>query len=299
MQTLRWLKENWLQAAILLIPFIVVAAFWDRFPDRVVVQWNDSGPTKWANKTFGLLLSPVLSVAIGLLLGWIPQLDPKLRRNPEWSERSLGILRLAITTLISFVGILVAVYALGYHFNSAAIGINAVLLFFLVFGNYIGTFPPSYFVGIRTPWTLESDDVWRATHRNAGRIMVLGSLGALSLQFAITREHTMQCFLAFLGASFAWSVFYSYRRFQLEKQAGLPISLGRLTLRLFTRGNPNQIQTIILSHRERLDPDRVHQFAIIGKNCRSNPNQIKTRTVPHGDRADPDRFDHLQMGSLV
>jgi uncharacterized membrane protein len=114
-----------------------------RFPDRVVVQWNDSGPTKWANKTFGLLLSPVLSVAIGLLLGWIPQLDPKLRRNPEWSERSLGILRLAITTLISFVGILVAVYALGYHFNSAAIGINAVLLFFLVFGNYIGTFPPS------------------------------------------------------------------------------------------------------------------------------------------------------------
>lgn len=200
----------------------MVAAFWGRFPDRVVVQWNDAGPTKWANKTFGLLLSPVLSVAIALFLGWIPQLDPKLRRNLDWSGRSLSILRLAITTLISFVGILVSAYALGYHFNSAAIGINAVLLFFLVFGNYLGTFPPSYFVGIRTPWTLENDDVWRATHRNAARIMVVGTIAALGLQFAMTREHMMQCFLAFIGASFAWSCLYSYRRYQSVKPAERP-----------------------------------------------------------------------------
>lgn len=192
----------------------MLAVFWGRFPERVVVQWNDSGPTKWADKTFGLLLSPVMSVATALFLGWIPRLDPKLRRNPDWNGRSLGVFRLAITTLMSFVGLLVAVYALGFHFNSAAIGINAVLLFFLVFGNYLGTFPPSYFVGIRTPWTLENDDVWRATHRNAGRIMVVGTLAALGLQFVITREHTMGCFLAFIGASFAWSVYYSHRRFQ-------------------------------------------------------------------------------------
>jgi hypothetical protein len=47
MQTLRWLRENWLQAAILAIPFIVVAAFWDRFPGRVVVAL---GPRRAAER---------------------------------------------------------------------------------------------------------------------------------------------------------------------------------------------------------------------------------------------------------
>jgi len=31
-------------------------------------------------------------------------------------------------------------------------------------------------VGIRTPWTLSSDTVWRKTHRTGGWLMVLGGL---------------------------------------------------------------------------------------------------------------------------
>ncbi len=41
---------------------------------------------------------------------------------------------------------------------------------FLVLGNYFGNLKPNRFVGIRTPWTLKSDETWRATHRLGGRI---------------------------------------------------------------------------------------------------------------------------------
>jgi uncharacterized membrane protein len=75
----------------------------------------------------------------------------------------------------------------------------------------MGTFRPSYFIGVRTPWTLANDDVWRATHRNAGRIMVAGALVFLGLQFFLRGEILMRGFLAFVGASFAWSCLYSYR----------------------------------------------------------------------------------------
>src|ERR1035438_6620389 len=81
MQTLCWLKKNWLQAVILATPFIVVAAFWGRFPNRVVVQWNDSGPSKWADKFPGLLVCPLVSVALAIVFGWIPPLDPRLRNG--------------------------------------------------------------------------------------------------------------------------------------------------------------------------------------------------------------------------
>jgi uncharacterized membrane protein len=192
--------------------------FWDRFPDRVVVRWSlDGHPNKWADKTFGLLVGPVLSVALALLFGWMPRFDPKLRRNPDWNGRSLRVIRLATTLLISFISILIAAEALGYHFNGPALGTNGVLLLFLVLGNYLGTFPPSYFAGIRTPWTLKNDDVWRDTHRNAGRIMVVGTLIVLGLQFVVSRERLMGCFVAFIAASLVWSTIYSYLRFRSRR----------------------------------------------------------------------------------
>ena len=38
MSLLRRLKENWLQVIILTVPLIVIAAAWDRFPDKVAVH---------------------------------------------------------------------------------------------------------------------------------------------------------------------------------------------------------------------------------------------------------------------
>jgi uncharacterized membrane protein len=215
MQTLRWLKENWLQGAILAIPFVVVAALWDRFPERVVVHWGAQGqPNGWSGKFPGLFVSPSISVALAIFLGWIPRIDPRLRRNPDGNGRYLAAIRLSTTALCSFGGVLIAAEALGHHFNIRVLTINAVLILFLVLGNYFGTIRPNYFVGIRTPWTLESDEVWRATHRNGGRVFVAGSLALLVLQFVLTWPHLMACFIVFVFGAPAWSYAYSYWSFR-------------------------------------------------------------------------------------
>ena len=219
MQTLNWLKRNWLQSAILVIPFIVIAAYWGKFPERVVVQWNDSGPSKWEDKFPGLLVCPFVSVALAIVFGWIPRLDPRLTRHPEWSERTVGFIRLASTTLVSAGSMVIAAEALGHHFNVPLLSLNVMLLTFLVLGNYIGTFRPNYFIGIRTPWTLENDNVWRATHRNIGPILVIGSLAFLVLQCFIAPRDVATGFLAFIAVAFAWSFLYSYLLFRSFKLA--------------------------------------------------------------------------------
>ena len=43
-------------------------------------------------------------------------------------------------------------------------------------GNWMGKLRRNFYVGIRTPWTLSSDTVWRRTHRTGGALMVLGGL---------------------------------------------------------------------------------------------------------------------------
>jgi uncharacterized membrane protein len=49
-------------------------------------------------------------------------------------------------------------------------------LLLLLMGNQLGKSRRMFLVGIRTPWTLSSEEVWIATHRLAGKLLVLGGL---------------------------------------------------------------------------------------------------------------------------
>ena len=49
-------------------------------------------------------------------------------------------------------------------------------LLFMGLGNFFKTIQPNYFLGIRTPWTLESESVWKSTHRLAGVLWLVGGL---------------------------------------------------------------------------------------------------------------------------
>ncbi|MEJ7776688.1 MAG: SdpI family protein [Sphingomicrobium sp.] len=47
---------------------------------------------------------------------------------------------------------------------------------FVLIGNQLGKSRSMYLIGIRTPWTLASEEVWIKTHRLAGKLMVAGGL---------------------------------------------------------------------------------------------------------------------------
>ena len=114
--------------------------------------------------------------------------DPKVARtarDPELSEKDKqGALAMVLGTI---AGLLVVLHA---NLLSQAAGMvapapraTALILaaFLVVLGNVLPRVRPNYFVGIRTPWTLSSDEVWRTTHRMGGRWMVgSGLLGALA-----------------------------------------------------------------------------------------------------------------------
>jgi uncharacterized membrane protein len=56
-----------------------------------------------------------------------------------------------------------------------AIAVGGGLLLMLV-GNYLGRVEPNWFLGVRTPWTLSSETVWRKTHRTAAWLFVAGGV---------------------------------------------------------------------------------------------------------------------------
>ncbi|MEL7298668.1 MAG: SdpI family protein, partial [Pseudomonadota bacterium] len=56
-------------------------------------------------------------------------------------------------------------------------------LLFVVLGNYMGKLRKNFFIGIRTPWTLASDEVWARTHRLGGYLFVAAGIGLMLSAF--------------------------------------------------------------------------------------------------------------------
>ena len=52
----------------------------------------------------------------------------------------------------------------------------AVGVLLIALGNYFKVIQPNYFIGIKTPWTMENKEVWKLTHILAGKLWIIGGL---------------------------------------------------------------------------------------------------------------------------
>jgi len=50
-------------------------------------------------------------------------------------------------------------------------------------GNYLQSVKPNYFIGIRTPWTLENEETWKKVHRLGGKLWLVGGLITIFIAF--------------------------------------------------------------------------------------------------------------------
>ena len=225
MKTLRFLRRELLQVLLLLLPFALAAAWWNRVPPVVVTHWGIHGqPNGWMPKVPGLLLAPALNVGICLLLAFLPTIDPRLRGNPASDSaryrRVLRVYRYGITAFLAVLAVAIIAIAAGWRIDMGRLAFNGALVFMAVAGNFMGNLQPNYFVGCRTPWTLQDGDTWRATHRTTGRLMFFGAVALLAVQFFVTREVQSYLLIAYVVGVAGWSLGYSAWFFQRRRLAG-------------------------------------------------------------------------------
>jgi uncharacterized membrane protein len=97
----------------------------------------------------------------------------------------------------------------------AATGAMLVLI-----GNQLGKSRSMYLIGMRTPWTLASEDVWIRTHRLAGKLMVAGGVlifGAALLHLPAAR--LMAVLVAVISVSAGIPIVYSFLLWRRERAA--------------------------------------------------------------------------------
>lgn len=211
-------KLNWLEVVLLAAPFVALAIYWNELPERVPIHWNLRGEINgWASKEFGLLSLPLLSLGTIVLLHILPWFDPKLRKNPAEESRMsavLPILRIVSLLLFDTIFFVQIATSLGRNVAGGRIIVTCLLAFFVILGNYLGNLRSNYFLGIRTPWTLESPETWRATHRLGGRLMFFGGLILFVAQFFLNERIFGFIFVASILSLAAWGFVYSWHHYR-------------------------------------------------------------------------------------
>jgi uncharacterized membrane protein len=164
---------------LVFIPLTYLGHVWKKLPAFVALHFDaDLKPDRYGSKLELLMIIffvSLVGIGLNLLFQYLPKIDPK--KNLEQQKGILGNIALGTSIFLAMIGIFVVESSLTGGQTKMIDYLPALMLLFMAFlGNYMLNLKPNYFAGIRTPWTLESENVWRKTHLFGGRLIFYGSL---------------------------------------------------------------------------------------------------------------------------
>ena len=209
-------KGEKIALSIIVLSFIIAVCSYPYMPEKMAIHWNAKGNVdSYGSRFEGLFFLPFLLAGLFLLFMAIPKIDP-LKYNIEDFRKYYD------NFIVLFFIFLLSVYLWSILWNfGVEIRINAVIpvgvgILFFYIGILLENAKRNWFIGIRTPWTLSSEDVWNRTHKIGGKLFkVLGLVVIFGIFF---QKYVLFFFLVPLLLVAGYLVVYSYFEYQKEIQ---------------------------------------------------------------------------------
>lgn len=179
------IKKHWrillVTSLITLLPIVAGVVLWNQLPDPMPSHWNAAGEVDgWSSKPFAVFGLPLIMTAALWLCTLATGADPKKANHPEkvvhlvlWI---IPILSIALFTITYAV-------ALGKNVRIELVMPVVIGLIFAIVGNYLPKCKQNYTIGIKIPWTLNSEENWNRTHRFAGRLWTVCGIAIILTGF--------------------------------------------------------------------------------------------------------------------
>ena len=176
-------KQLILTTIICLLPILAGLALYSRLPEQVPTHFDLSGiPNGWSSRPFAVFVLPCFMAAANLILHICLDKDPK-RNNMSAALKSISLWIIPVLSVLCYGLTLAAAMGRPSHIETIVPLLVGIL--FLLIGNYLPKTKQSYTMGIRLPWTLESEENWNRTHRLAGFLWV--AAGTLFILLSLLR----------------------------------------------------------------------------------------------------------------
>lgn len=210
------MRTKWLPPALLALMWIAAVLVYPHLPERVPIHWNLQGEVDdYGGRLMGAFFPPAIATFVYAVMMLVPKIDPR-KRNIDRLGTDYSLLVSAIVLFMALLQGATTAAALGRDVNVTSVVLLGIGGLWIAIGNYLPRVRQNFTVGIRTPWTLSDENVWRETHRVGGRAMVTGGLVTLVAALLPDPARGLTAIVALLGSALV-PVVYSY--FQWRRQA--------------------------------------------------------------------------------
>lgn len=210
---------HWLAYMIMAVPAVYLANIYAGLPETIPTHFGLHGADKWSEKAQAwvfILIMTGTSLFTYLLIKNLSIIDPKKNANEPGSlTDKIAMLVVVFLTVLQIIIILAMEQK---PIAAEKLSLPVTSLFFVAMGNMMMHIKPNYFVGIRVPWTLESEDNWRKTHRFAGKLWFAVGIPLTIITLLIPMETAMVIFLAGVGVIAIIPIAYSYLYFRKQQK---------------------------------------------------------------------------------
>lgn len=154
----------------------IVSSYFLPAGTMIILQYSLEGSASLVTSSpYALLMYPALMTVLSLIFCLLKYIEPR-KKNLVHSTVALNS-----TVTVAFIVLLsVQCITVGQSFSWLTVNPSWIMtmigILLIIVGNYLPKTKPNFSIGIRTPWTLSDDDIWRKTHRIAGVLFILAGL---------------------------------------------------------------------------------------------------------------------------
>ncbi len=157
--------------ASILILIIFNILFYDKMPAELPTHWNFQGEADdYSSKFHAMVVIQGFLVLMNAFLCFMLDSDPK---NNKQYNLVMTISKLSMPAIMLLIYIITVMAGFGREVKVSTILPIFIGLLFIAIGNYLPKIKRNYTMGIKLPWTLNSDENWRRTHRLGGICFVI------------------------------------------------------------------------------------------------------------------------------
>lgn len=169
---IKFKKESVISVIISILLFALVnLLFYKKMPETLPTHWGFNNKIDgYSSKFTTLITTPLLLIFLNIFSCFMLDNDPKNKDKNNFVI-TIGKATIPLVMLITFV--ISVFYGLGKKINVMVIISIFVGFLLILIGNYLPKTKRNYTVGIKLPWTLNSDENWNKTHRLAGYFLYL------------------------------------------------------------------------------------------------------------------------------
>lgn len=192
--------------------FAISYALIPYLPQELIVHWNFQGVAdNTAPALQALAIIPFVTAISVIVFHFLPLMDPKKKRYEEFADvyEKIQYIFMAFFTYLQFIIIYTGIEP---KTNALALIFAGIGVLFILMGNYLGKIRQNYFVGIRTPWTIDNERVWNKSNRFAGVCFVV--TGMIIILHSLIFPTQLAYIMFFVLSSALAPVLYSFLIFK-------------------------------------------------------------------------------------